>query len=104
MAKGERYEVLVGLTYPTTTDLDVWARIWAGDNVSVAERKNKRAEVGAIVSDIPERSIPWLLAQGAIRRPGKGQPAPAAEVEPAPVVPAPVPAWTLPATDESEAE
>lgn len=82
MAKGERYEVLVGLTYPTTTDPDVWARIWAGDSVSPAERKNKRAEVGAIVSDLPERSIPWLLERGNIRKAGKGATeAPVAVVE-----------------------
>jgi hypothetical protein len=43
MAKTE-YKVLKGIDYPP----------------------NKRAEIGAIVSDLPKESISWLLASGII--------------------------------------
>jgi hypothetical protein len=43
MAKTE-YKVLKGIDYPP----------------------NKRAEIGAIVSDLPKESISWLLASGVI--------------------------------------
>jgi len=33
----------------------------------------KRAEPGAIVSDIPSKSVPWLLEQGIIE-PAEGKP------------------------------
>ena len=39
-----RYRVLQGIDYPP----------------------NKRAEIGAIVSDLPKESISWLLASGVI--------------------------------------
>lgn len=97
MAKGERYEVLVGLTYPTTTDPEVWERLWAGDTVTPAERKSKRVEAGAVVTDIPERSIPWLLEQGIIHKPVK------ATAE-APAASAATTAWAFEPATESEAE
>lgn len=34
---------------------------------------NKRAEIGAIVSDLPKESIPWLLASGVITEEKKPQ-------------------------------
>jgi hypothetical protein len=43
MAKNE-YRVLRGIDYPP----------------------NKRAEIGAIVSDLPKESVSWLLASGII--------------------------------------
>jgi hypothetical protein len=43
MAKND-YKVLKGIDYPP----------------------NKRAEIGAIVSDLPKESISWLLASGVI--------------------------------------
>jgi hypothetical protein len=43
MAKTE-YKVLKGIDYPP----------------------NKRAEIGAIVSDLPKESISWLLASGVV--------------------------------------
>lgn len=39
-----KYKVLKGIDYPP----------------------NKRAEIGATVSDLPKESIPWLLASGVI--------------------------------------
>jgi hypothetical protein len=44
-----RYKVLKGIDYPP----------------------NKRAEIGATVSDLPKESIPWLLASGVIVEDGK---------------------------------
>lgn len=52
----KKYRVLVEITYPTPATMllprDQWVR--------------KTAAVGAIVSDIPATSIPWLLEQGQI--------------------------------------
>lgn len=44
MAKSNEYKVLSGIDYPP----------------------NKRAEAGAIVSDLPKDAIAWLLQSGAI--------------------------------------
>lgn len=52
----KRYRVMVELEYPTPATFalprDKWVR--------------KTATAGAIVSDIPAVSIPWLLEQGLI--------------------------------------
>lgn len=53
------YKVLVGLDY-------------AG----------KRAEAGAIVDDLPSRSITWLLDQNLIEKADSGKPAPKPTREP----------------------
>lgn len=45
-APREGYEVLVGIDWP-----------------------GHRAEPGEVRNDIPEKSIPWLLKQGLIRKP-----------------------------------
>lgn len=42
-----KYKVLIGLNYPT-------------------KQGEKRAEIGDIVDDLPEKSVPWLLRQGCI--------------------------------------
>ena len=59
----QRYRVLdpVGLDYPTPE-----TRKFPKD-----QRVMKRAVTGKIVEDLPEGSIPWLLAQGYIE-PVKG--------------------------------
>ena len=44
-AESRSYRVLIGLNYPPD---------------------NRRAEAGAIVSDLPPSSVPWLLDAGAI--------------------------------------
>lgn len=55
------YEVLVGLDY-------------------VTPRGPRRAEPGEVVDDLPEKSLPWLLEQGCIRKPpSRAVGAPAAE-------------------------
>jgi hypothetical protein len=66
MARDAEYEVVVGINYPTSPD--AIKRILAGEYVPAHERKNKRAEPGQVVSDIPSCSVPWLLEQGQIRR------------------------------------
>ena len=43
--------------------------------------KDVRREVGDIASDIPAKSIPWLLEQGAIEEVKEEAPALAEEVE-----------------------
>lgn len=53
------YKVLVGLDY-------------AG----------KRAEAGAIVDDLPSRSVTWLLDQGLIEKADASKPAPKPSREP----------------------
>lgn len=45
------YKILKGINYPP----------------------NKRAEIGATVSDLPKESIPWLLASGVIQEETKPQ-------------------------------
>lgn len=59
----KRYRVLVELTYPTPATVTLPREKWV----------RKTAAVGAIVSDIPATSIPWLLEQGQIEEvKGKG--------------------------------
>lgn len=69
MAK--RYRVLTGLNYPT--DPKVLRRLEAGENLSPEERKEKRVEMGEIVSDIPSGSVDWLLEAGYIEEVGDGE-------------------------------
>lgn len=59
-----RYRVLVGLSYPT--DAAVIRRLQAGEAVAWEQRGLRRAEAGAVVSDLPAVSVPWLLEQGLI--------------------------------------
>lgn len=59
-----RYRVLVGLSYPTNAA--VIRRLQAGEAVAWEQRGLRRAEAGAVVSDLPAVSVPWLLAQGLI--------------------------------------
>jgi hypothetical protein len=62
------YRALTGLNYPP----------------------DKRVEAGDIVSDLPEKSIPWLLKDGFIEETDKATkkaaPAPSAPKSPAPIV------------------
>lgn len=48
MATAKRFKALRGLNYPD------------------GKGKEKRVEAGEVVTDIPEKSLPWLLAKGAI--------------------------------------
>ena len=41
---------------------------------------DKRAEPGQVLKDLPEKSVPWLLAQGFIER-VKGEQKPNEDVE-----------------------
>jgi hypothetical protein len=43
----------------------------------------KRAEVGDIVSDVPPKSVGWLVSQGILEK-ADGKPEPAPEPTPAP--------------------
>jgi hypothetical protein len=56
------YRVLNGLSYPP----------------------DKRAEVGAIVDDLPTKSIKWLMKKGHIEEVAGSKPRPAAKPTPAP--------------------
>ena len=42
-------------------------------NVGIDYPPEKRAEPGDVVSDIPDKSIPWLLREGIITTVKKGQ-------------------------------
>ena len=59
-----RYRALVGLNYPT--DAAAIRRILAGEDVPLSERHEHHAEPGEIVTNLPEHSIPSLLAKGRI--------------------------------------
>lgn len=50
-----RYQVLTGLNYDPR-----------GKRAGDLDRQEKRAEIGDVVDDLPEMSIPWLLKQGLI--------------------------------------
>ncbi|WP_433114290.1 hypothetical protein [Micromonospora sp. CA-246542] len=52
----KKYRVNVGLNYPTKTN------------------KEKRAEPGQLVTDLPEKSIPELIDLGYIEEVGNGNP------------------------------
>lgn len=65
-----RYRVLRPILYPT--DQTILARIRQGERVPMAERGLKRVPPGRVVTDIPQRSIPWLIEQGCIERVGEG--------------------------------
>ena len=65
----KRYRVLVGLNYPTAPA--VIKRLAAGEKIPAADRHEKRAEVGDIVSDIPSVSIPGLLEAHMIEEVGE---------------------------------
>lgn len=55
----DKYRALVGLNYPPA----------------------KRAEAGDVVSDLPEKSIKWLLKAGKIEKAGSPPPPPADETK-----------------------
>lgn len=60
-----RYRVLVAdLFYPT--DAAIVARLVAGENLSLEDRRMVHRRAGAIVSDIPAVSLEGLVAEGAI--------------------------------------
>lgn len=59
-----RYRALVGLSYPT--DPAVLARLAAGEDVPLGERRMRHVEAGAVVDDLPATSLPWLLGDGLI--------------------------------------
>lgn len=42
----------------------------------------KRAEPGDVVTDVPSRSVPWLIEQGIIEKIDADKPKPAAKREP----------------------
>lgn len=65
MAKARRrYRTRVALSYPT--DPAIIARLQAGEQIPLQDRRLRQAEAGEVVGDIPACSIPWLLEQGAI--------------------------------------
>lgn len=53
----DKYRALVGLNYPPA----------------------KRAEAGDVVSDLPEKSIKWLIKAGKIEKVGSAPPPPPAD-------------------------
>lgn len=55
----DKYRALVGLNYPPA----------------------KRAEAGDVVSDLPEKSIKWLIKAGKIEKLGSTPPPPADETK-----------------------
>lgn len=57
-----------------------------GLNYPDAAGKEKRIEVGTIVEDLPDKSVPWLLKAGEIEEVHDA--APAATPAPAPAKPA----------------
>lgn len=60
-----RYRVLVAdLFYPT--DAAIIARLVAGENLSLEDRRMVHRRAGAVVTDIPAVSLDGLLAEGAI--------------------------------------
>ena len=66
-ATGDGYEVLEGFGFPSNEQIR--KRLEAGDNIPMAERGPETTyEPGDIAYDIPEISLPWLLAQGIVRR------------------------------------
>jgi len=63
------YRVKVGLSYPS--DKDIIRQIQAGEKIPRGHRKEKRVEPGDLVCDLPESSIPALLAAGKIEEAGE---------------------------------
>jgi hypothetical protein len=62
-----RYRALVGMNYPTDPALDERLRNRKGGGMTDEEAAQlKRVEPGDIVDDVPEKSVGWLLKQGAI--------------------------------------
>jgi len=59
-----KYRVLIGLNY--VVDKSVLRRLRAGEAVPFAERKERRAEPGEVVDDLPVGDVEYLLARGAI--------------------------------------
>ena len=66
MATRRRYRALVGISYPTNPE--IIKRIQAGEVIPYEERGLKEVPAGAVVDDIPEVSVPWLLEQGYIEK------------------------------------
>lgn len=62
------YRALRELRYPT--DLEVVARLVAGENPPLRQRGMKTVKEGAIVEDLPAESIPMLLEKGWIEEMG----------------------------------
>jgi hypothetical protein len=60
-----------------------------GINYPDAAGKDKRAEIGNVVDDIPAKSVPWLIDQGHIEAMKEAPAPPAPAVAPAPVAPGP---------------
>lgn len=60
------YRALVGLSYPAS-DKDLKLCL------DKKEHKRKEVEAGEIVSDIPDVSVPWLLAKGRIEEVDSGE-------------------------------
>jgi hypothetical protein len=54
-----KYRLLRALEYPTNPS--VIRRLTRGERVGMDQRGHKREEAGAVVSDLPAASIPWLL-------------------------------------------
>lgn len=73
-AARQRYRVLVGISYPTDPRL-VAAKL-RGDRIAEVDYITVRREIGALVTDIPDVCLPWMVAQGIIEPVG-ATPAPA---------------------------
>ena len=59
-----KYKALFDLFYPT--DPEVVQRLHNGENLPMRKRGMKHVAAGTIVDDLPEVSIPVLLAKGKI--------------------------------------
>ena len=62
----DRYRVLIpsGIEYPT--DPAILRKLRHGERIGYPQRRNKRAECGEIVDDIPRESVPVLIKKGWI--------------------------------------
>lgn len=64
-----KYRALVGLMYPTPASLKIVIAAGGISKLSPAQREKvtlKNVKAGALVDDIPEKSIKNLLARGKI--------------------------------------
>jgi hypothetical protein len=69
----ERYRAVVDLTYPTPASLKTVEKkggLTAMSQEDLQKITLKQVKAGAYATDIPEKSIKWLLKQGLIKKVG----------------------------------
>lgn len=80
-----RYRITTdGLTYPVGESLTRAQAAGGLSKLTAAERATltmKQVDRGAVVNDVPETSVPWLLEQGQIEPVADGRRRVAAEAE-----------------------